>query len=68
MTTLSDLKAAQSITDLSGLRVIIQHIKPSFDAGDDPKDVIGKQVQKQAEKYGINAQFLFPTQGDYLCL
>jgi cAMP phosphodiesterase len=68
MLTLGDLKTATGVNDISNIKVIIQHIKPIFDAGDDPKEVIGKQVLQQAEKSGINTQFLFPSQGDYLCL
>lgn len=68
MIILQDLSKSTGVTDLSKLKIVIQHIKQSFDAGDDPKEVIGKQVMSEAAKKAVNAQFLFPSQGAYLCL
>ncbi|KAL0483216.1 cAMP/cGMP-dependent phosphodiesterase [Acrasis kona] len=64
ITTLKDMMVATRETDLSHVKIIIQHTKQLFDAAEDPRDVIAKQLQSS----GINAQFLFPIQGDYLCL
>lgn len=66
--SLSYLKTIRSMDSLSHIKVIINHIKPSFNAGEDPSIRIKTQIDNDAKTFGVDAQFIFPSQGDYICL
>lgn len=66
--SLSYLKTVRSMDSLSHIKVIINHIKPSFNAGEDPSIRIKTQIDNDAKTFGVDAQFIFPSQGDYICL
>ena len=53
---------------MSHITIVIQHIIPSFDSGEDVVSTIQRQIADGADKYDIDAQFVYPEQGEFLCL
>lgn len=48
---------------LAGMPVVVFHIKPSFEKGPTPRQLIGEQLSKNN---ALGVRFLFPEQGDRL--
>lgn len=66
--SLNSLKNLRSMDSMSHITIVIQHIIPSFDSGEDVVSTIQRQIADGADKYDIDAQFVYPEQGEFLCL
>jgi 3',5'-cyclic-nucleotide phosphodiesterase len=53
---------------LSGLDVLVTHVKPSLAAGTDPRDTIRGQLREGEREARLGAHFVMPADGDRLTL
>lgn len=66
--TLATMMSITKVSSIANVKVYIQPVQESYGAVDTAQNDITEVLTNLSEAQGVDAQFNFQNQGDYLCI